>query len=186
MALEQLLASWGLPALLLGSIAEGDGVAFLGGVLAHRQIFPFEAAALTVAAGAVAIDQTMFHLGRYGAGLGFVRRLLARPAARGLLGRIGRRPVAACLAFRFIYGLKTLGALTIGAAGVSVLSFTTLDLVACLVWAHLLTALGFGAGRLIEVAFGHLPLHHHLLIALAVLVALAGALMLMRRQSRTR
>ncbi|MBS0564766.1 MAG: DedA family protein [Proteobacteria bacterium] len=184
MTLEHLLETWGLPALFCGSIVEGDGVALLGGVLAHRGIFPFEAAALVLAAGAFAVDQSMYFLGRHGARLGFVRRLVARPATRGLLDRIGRRPVAFCLVFRFLYGLKTLGALAIGAAGVPALTFLALDVVVCLAWAHLLAAIGFGAGHAIEATFGRLPLHRHLTVALGALLLFGGMFLMIRRRCR--
>lgn len=172
MAFEQILAEWGLPAVFAGTVLEGDGVAFMGGVLAHRGLFPFEAAALASTAGGFAIDQIMFHIGRHLARFPRARRALGRPAARRITDWVRTHPDRICLSFRFLYGMKTLGALTIGAASVPPLRFAVLDLIGCLIWAHAVTALGFGAGQAIERIFGRLEIHRHLGVALAVAVVL--------------
>jgi membrane protein DedA with SNARE-associated domain len=170
MALETLLATWGLPAIFAGTIVEGEAVAFIGGVLAHRGLFPYEAAALAATGGAFAVDQAMFHIGRHSARIPFARRLLARPLADRALARLGQRPLMSCLGVRFIYGMKTLGALALGASGIAPLTYLVLDLISAAVWAHAVTALGFGASHGIEAMLGKLSLHRHLAIA-AVLVA---------------
>ncbi len=128
MTLENVLSDWGLPGLFLGAMAEGEGVAIFGGVLAHRHIVSFEGAALVVAAGAFAIDQLIFRLGRHAGRFVTVRRALSRSEAQRLLARIVARPVLFCLGFRFVYGMKTLGALAIGSAGVPALRFALLDI----------------------------------------------------------
>ncbi len=181
MALEQLLTDWGLPAVLVGCILEGEGAAFMGGVLAHRHIFPFEAAALAATAGAFVIDQAVFHIGRHASRFAFARRTLAKPSARKVLDRLMQNPMLSCLGLRFLYGLKTIGALALGAAGVPPLTFAALDLISTAVWAHLVTALGFGAGQAIEAAFGKLALHHHFGIALAIVVVIVGCAEAIRR-----
>lgn len=171
MALEQILADWGLPAILVGCMVEGDGSAFLGGVLAHRRLLPYEAAALAASAGAFLVDQSVFALGRRASGLRVVGRLLARPAVQAGLAKVARRPVLFCLGFRFVYGMKTLGALALGASSVPALRFMALDLVAAVVWGHLLTGFGYGAGEAIVRLFGSLALHRHLALAIALALA---------------
>lgn len=184
MALEQILATWGLPAIFAGALAEGEGAVFLGGVLAHRGLFPYESAALAAAAGAFIIDQAMFHIGRRSSRFGFARRALDAPRATALLGRLSRRPLLSCLGFRFVYGLKTLGALALGASGVAPATFLALDLVAALVWGHAITALGYLTGQGIARAFGRLALHHHLGIALLAFLAATALVVALRRLRR--
>lgn len=184
MALEQFLTHWGLPAIFFGTIVEGEGVSFLGGVLAHRRLFPFEAAALAAAAGAWVADQAIFHAGRHAARIGPARRILAHPRAEGALSRLRRRPSLYAFLLRFLYGFRTIGALSLGAAGLPPLRFALIDLAAVLIWAHAMTAFGYGAGRAIEQAFGRLALHHHLGVAVLVAltaIGLASWLILRRR-----
>ena len=40
MTMESLIAAWGLPALTVGTLFEGDAVAFVGGLMAHRGLVP--------------------------------------------------------------------------------------------------------------------------------------------------
>ncbi len=77
MSLESMISAAGLPGLILGTMAEGETVAFLGGVLSHRGFFPLWQAALAVTLDAILIDNIFFLVGRK-AGQGAVaRRLLA-------------------------------------------------------------------------------------------------------------
>lgn len=181
MALEQVLADWGLPAIAAGSFLEGEGAAFMGGVLAHRGFFPFEAAALAAALGALCVDQAVFHIGRHLTRFPRARGVLERPRTRKVAGWVRAHPDLLCLSFRFLYGLKTVGALTLGAAAIPPVRFFALDLVGCLVWAHAVTALGFGAGHAVERVFGRIETHHHLVIALVLAALLLGAAELLRR-----
>ncbi|MCB2114805.1 MAG: VTT domain-containing protein [Rhodobacteraceae bacterium] len=183
MSLEQLLSDWGLPAILAGTILEGDAVAFLGGVLAHRRLVPFEAAALAATAGAFIVDQVVFQIGRHVARFPRARRVLEARAARRILGWIDRRPGLMCAGFRFLYGMKTIGALAIGASSVTLARFALFDLLGCAVWAHVLTALGYGAGQAIERLFGRLAVHHHLGLALGLGLAALAALALWQHRS---
>lgn len=170
MSLETLMAAWGLPAIFAGTIVEGEGVAFLGGALAHRGLFSYKSAALAATAGALAVDQTMFHIGRHSTRFAFAARMLSRPVASDLLARLGKRPILACLGIRFVYGIKTLGALALGASGIAPATYFVLDLISAAIWAHVVTALGYGAGHAIETMFGKLSLHRHLAIAVGVVV----------------
>ncbi|HQU68427.1 MAG TPA: VTT domain-containing protein [Albidovulum sp.] len=181
MSLETLMSAWGLPAVFAGTIVEGEGVAFLGGALAHRGMFSYEAAALAATAGAFVVDQAMFHIGRHSARFAFARRMLARPVAKDLLARLGQRPLLSCLGMRFVFGMKTLGALALGASGIAPATYLALDLISAAVWAHAVTALGFGAGQTIETMFGRLSLHSHLAIAVVVVVLAMGLAELARR-----
>jgi len=176
MSLEQFVTDWGLPALALGSVAEGDAVAFLGGVLAHRGHFRFEAAALAVAGGGFVADQICFHLGRHARRIAWVQRMIDRPATQSVLAKAHVRPNLYALSMRFLYGLRTVGAAGLGAAGLSPLRYAVLDALSCLAWAHVVVGLGFGAGQAIERAIGHTELLEHLLAALAITLVAGVAL----------
>ncbi|WP_322865404.1 DedA family protein [Aquicoccus sp. G2-2] len=176
MQLETLIQQFGLPGLTLGGAFEGDGIAFLGGVLAHRGLFGFEAAVWAVWLGAVIVDNAFFLIGRYARERAFVQRQVTKRAVRVLHGWIERHPALSVLGFRYLYGLKTAGALLFGMSRLSWVRFAILDLIAVLLWAHVLVGLGFVAGHTIEALFGQLRLHEHLGVALVVL--LVGAVLL--------
>lgn len=176
MRLESLVQNLGLPGIVVGTVAEGDTVAFLGGVLAHRGLLPFIGVVLAAALGAVLIDNAMFLVGRHAGHRAFVQKQLSRGPVSALRARIERHPVTTILGFRFIYGMKTVGAILIGMTPVCWLRFALLDLFAALLWATVFCGLGFGVGGTIRSVFGHVELHLHL--GLAAAIFLSGVLVI--------
>ena len=83
-----------------------------------------------------------------------------------------RYPTGFIFAFRFIYGVRTISPVAIGMSGVSAMKFVSINAVAALVWGSLFTGIGYLFGQGIEQTFGHLPLHHHVLIAAGVIIVL--------------
>lgn len=160
--MEQALADWGLPALFALSLLEGDAVAFLGGALAHRGVFPFLAVSSIVALAAFLADEALYFAGRGLGRSGPVRRLREGPSGAAVAARVASNPVAYVFGFRFLYGMRMVSAASLGASGVPARIFVPVNLAACLVWAHLATALGWLLGAGIERLLGELPLGHHL------------------------
>lgn len=181
MILENLIQTWGLPALFAGGVFEGDTVAMLGGALAHRGHLGFWAAAGTVGAGAALADQLWFHLARAHRERAFIRRIAARPAAMRVMALVARRPVLAIVGFRFVWGMRTIGPVALGVSEVPGGLYVALNLMSVAVWAVLMTGLGYGAGRAVEQLFGRLPLAHHLGLAGLAILALVAAFALLRR-----
>lgn len=185
MTMEALIAAWGLPALTLGSLFEGDAVAFVGGVLAHRGLVTAAGAWAAVTVGAMGVDNVLFHLGRHGARLAPMARLLANPVARRVTAAAGAHPVKIILGFRFVWGTRTFTPPVLGAAGVNPLLFLLLDALSVSLWAALYVALGFGLGLTAERLWGELSWGEHLALAVAGGLALvAGAYALWQRRSR--
>jgi membrane protein DedA with SNARE-associated domain len=189
MSIEQLVAQYGLIALFVGAGAEGETVVVTGGVLAHRGLVPLWGAAAAAAAGSFVADQIFFALGRRYRDHPRVRRIMARPAFARALGTLERHPVGFILAFRFLWGLRTVSPVAIGTSRVPAARFVTLNAVAAVAWGALFTGLGYGFGEGIETLVGrfrpHLPI---LLSAAAAIAALAliVRLILIRRQGRGR
>ncbi|SOC13011.1 DedA family protein [Rhodobacter maris] len=187
MSLETLISTLGLPGIFLGTMAEGEAVAFFGGVLAHRHFFPIEMVTAVVTAGSITVDNLGFAIGRRAGQRAFVRRELKRGPVRALHGLLERHPLPALLGFRFVYGLKLAGAVLIGTSPVPWRRFALLDALACVIWAHLFCWMGFAAGGAITRIFGQMRLPHHLGLALAgFLLAALGLHLLRQHRKRTR
>ncbi len=187
MSLETIIQNFGLPGVVVGTVIEGDAIAFLGGVIAHRGILSFPGVVLAAALGAALIDLVLFLVGRHAGQRPFVQRQLTRGPVLALRDRLERYPVPAILGFRFIYGMKSAGAILIGTTRIGWLRFVLLDAVGVLLWALVLVGLGYGAGTAIAAAFGRLKLHLHLAIAVAMFLVAVAALgqVLHRRRKQT-
>lgn len=175
--LEKLIGDYGVFAVFLGAGIEGETAAFLGGIAAHRHLIAYWQVALAASLGSFTADQIFFLLGRHAAKWSYVKRLLDSAPIAGATRLLEARPTSFILAFRFIYGIRTISPVAIGVSSVPGWKFVSLNAIAASAWGIMITGAGFLAGQAIEAMLGRLRLHVHLLIALvagALLVALGA------------
>ena len=154
MTLEELVTRWGYPAIVLGTFFEGETVVLLGGAMAHRGLLTLPGVVLAAFAGSVAGDQLWFLAGKRW-GLAAVER---RPRWRVRVARMQRwladYGTTFVVGFRFIYGIRTVSPLLLGASGYSQRRFAWLNAVGAAVWAASFAALGWGVGEGLRRTFG--------------------------------
>lgn len=175
-SLEHLISQYGVLAVFLGAAFEGETAVFLGGIFAHRHFMSFFEAATAAALGSFAGDQAWFFAGRYANRLSIVQRFLKTEAAQKVNHLLEAHPTGFILAFRFIYGMRTVSPIAIGLTSVPAWRFVILNFIAAVVWGFLITAIGYLFGNAVEAMFGRLRLHVHLIIAIAAIVIMVGAL----------
>jgi membrane protein DedA with SNARE-associated domain len=168
LSLEHLISQYGVLAVFLGAAFEGETAVFLGGIFAHRHFMSFWEAATAATLGSFAADQAWFFAGRYANRLKLVQRLLKTEAAQKVNHLLEAHPTGFILAFRFIYGMRTVSPIAIGLTSVPAGRFVFLNFIAAVIWGVLITAIGYLFGNAVEALFGRLRLHLHLLIALVV------------------
>ncbi len=176
MAFEQFVTDYGIAAVLIGSGVEGETVAFLGGVLAHKGVFPYWQAALAAAVGSFLADQILFYLGRYASGVKAVKRLTAKPAMTRVTSWLEKHPNAFIFCFRFIYGIRTISPVAIGLSSISPLRFFAINLVSAATWGTVITAVGYGLGQAVETLIGRLGLGHHMAVAIIPALVIIAAI----------
>jgi lysylphosphatidylglycerol synthetase-like protein (DUF2156 family) len=144
--MESLLLKYGYALLFLGVALEGEGVLLAAAVLASRGFFRLPVV-IAVAVGANTFaDQFYFQLARLRGRAWLERRFGPHPRYRQLIGLVGRRGGLLLVASRFAYGLRIAIPVACGALGMGIVAFTLLDLLAGLLWALPMAALGYFAG----------------------------------------
>ncbi|RWP59629.1 DedA family protein [Mesorhizobium sp.] len=173
-AIHNLIEQYGLIAVFLGCVAEGESAALLGGFFAHQHVFVLWQAFLAAAVGAFAGDSFFFILGRSFADHPFVVKLKGRPGFSHAYRLVSTHPDTFVLSNRFIYGLRLVGGIAAGLSGIGVTRFVILNAISSMVWAGMFTTIGYvfglGAERIVGQA---LVRHERLLIALAIGLAAA-------------
>ncbi|WEJ99185.1 MAG: VTT domain-containing protein [Candidatus Sphingomonas phytovorans] len=154
MAIEALIARYGLAAIFLGAGIEGETCVLAGGVLAHRHLLPLWGVWLAAAAGSFVADQLFFAGGRYFRDHPRVRAMAAKPGFAKALVTLERHPVLFVMGFRFLYGLRTVSPIAIGTSHIHTRTFLSLNALAAAIWAALFTGIGYGFGGGIERLFG--------------------------------
>ncbi len=177
MAIETLIARYGLAAIFLGAGIEGETSVIAGGVLAHRHYLPLWGVVVAAALGSCVADQLFFAAGRYFRDNRRVRAMTAKPAFARALVTLERHPVLFVTGFRFLYGLRTVSPVAIGTSQVPAQTFMLLNALSAAVWAILFTGIGYGFGDGIERLFGGFLSADHLLplAAVAILFLIAVA-----------
>lgn len=187
--INQLIAQYGLLAVFLGCLGEGETAAVLGGFFAHQQVFPLWQTALAAWGGAVLGDTGLFLVGRRFARHPWVQRLRARPGFEQADRLVRRHPDLFVLANRYVYGMRLAGGVAAGLAEIAPARFLLLNMLSALVWALLFSSLGYLFGLGAEHLLGRaLHTHQRLWLALLVLLAAAGLALLahLRRKRRRR
>lgn len=173
--MEHLIAEWGYLAIVIGTFFEGETVVAVGAALAHRGWLDVRRVALASFVGSVAGDQLWYWVGRR---LG-PRALASRPGwaerARRVERRIGRFGDAFVVGLRFLYGLRTISPVVLGASGYPPLRFAILDGIGAAAWAVAISAAGWALGSGLTAILGRAARLEEL-AALGAVLALAGAI----------
>ena len=133
-AIHHLIEQYGLIAVFLGCVAEGESAAILGGFFAHQHVFILWQAFLAAALGAFVGDTFFFTLGRSFADHPSVLRLKARPGFSHAYRLVSSHPNIFVLSNRYIYGMRLVGGIAAGFANITVTRFVTLNAISSTRW----------------------------------------------------
>jgi len=150
MSLEQLVATYGYAAILIGTFFEGETILVVGGFLAHRGYLELPWVIGSAFAGTLCGDQLYFYLGRSKGMELLERRPRWQAKSEQVLGLLRRHQVPLILGFRFLYGIRTITPFLIGARGVAPLRYAALNAAGSAVWAVAIGIAGYLLGQALE------------------------------------
>ena len=175
--IHRLIEHYGLIAVFLGCVAEGESAAILGGFFAHQNVFALWHVFLAAFAGAFAGDTMFFILGRSFADHPYVVRFRRRPGFRRAYRLLRTHPNIFVLSNRYIYGLRLVGGVAAGLSNIAAPRFVILNAISSAVWAVLFGTLGYAFGLGAEHIVGQTLARHERLVTAraigAVVIAVA-------------
>jgi membrane protein DedA with SNARE-associated domain len=151
MSLELLLARYGYPALVAGTAMEGETILVIAGFLAHRGYLALPYVILAAFLGTFAGDQFYFHLGQKSGAALLERRPKWQAKACRARALFERHRIPIVLGFRFLYGLRIVTPFVIGMSGFSAKLFVVLNAISAIIWAIVISCLGYGFGGFLSV-----------------------------------
>lgn len=154
--LNALIAVYGYWVILLGCLLEGETVLILSGMAAHQGSLQLLHVIGWATLGGVLGDQLLFWTGRY-----YGERLLPKlkhhqSAIERVEGLIHRYPTTSVFAVRFLYGMRLVGPMVIGASGLAPLRFALINVLGAAIWASLFVSAGYWAGEALQHILGDL------------------------------
>jgi membrane protein DedA with SNARE-associated domain len=175
-AIHDLIERFGLIAVLLGCIAEGESAAILGGFFAHQGVLEARHVLLAAFVGSFMGDAIYFLAGRYFSDISLVRNLRRKPAFAYACAMAQAHAVPYVLLIRFVYGFRLIGGVVAGLSNIGLLKFLILNALAALIWAGLFTGAGYVFGPGAEQIIGaELAKHERLLFGFGLGMLVAGA-----------
>ncbi|MGH8415989.1 MAG: DedA family protein [Pseudomonas sp.] len=183
--INYLLVNYGYWAVFIGCLLEGETILILGGLAAHQTTLRLIDVIAVATLGGMVGDQILFWTGRY-----FGPRILPRlhrqqATIDRVSGLIDRYPTASIFSVRFLYGMRLVGPLVIGASRLSPIRFSLVNLLGAVVWATLFVMGGYWAGEALENLLGNLK-PYRLPIFIGVLVIAVGVAFYRHRRAKVR
>ena len=173
-AIHHLIEQYGLLAVFLGCVAEGESAAILGGFFAHQHVFVLWHAIVAAALGAFFGDTLFFLLGRSFADNRYVDAFRRRPGFSRAYRLLNTHPDIFVLSNRYIYGMRLVGGIAAGLSTIPTWRFVILNAFSSVVWAVLFSTIGYVFGLGAERFIGEALLRHErLLVGLGIGLAVA-------------
>jgi membrane protein DedA with SNARE-associated domain len=184
---HHFVENYGLFAVFIVCLAEGESAATLAGFFTHQHVFNLPLAVLTVFTGAFLGDVLVYCLGRYAASLPWMQRQFQKPGFDKAMDFVRAHPIKSVLLNRFIYGLRFLGGVAVGMARIPFGLFLALNAISAAVWTGIFFSLGYFLGAGAESALGgEIMKHERLLIGVAIGLAIAYAALVYSRRWRSK
>ena len=185
MTLESLVDAYGYLAVLVGTFLEGETILVLGGFAAARGYLGLPWVILAAFIGSLCGDQLFFFLGRWHGKAILSKRPTWKNRVNKAQKMLERFRTPLILAFRFLYGLRTVAPFVIGMSSVPTAKFIFLNAVGALVWAITVGTGGYLFGSALEILIGNIK-HYEIQIlgAIAAIGVLIWGIYFYRRRKR--
>ncbi|MEQ7874167.1 DedA family protein [Sphingomonas sp. ASV193] len=144
--LHHLIHQYGHLGVFLVAFVEGEFGPLVGGALAKLGKLNPVLVVLLSWAGAFLSTTMLFFLGRWRRESKIVHKVTDKRAFALALKWIDRHPRLFCFGYRFVYGMRIVGPITISLSHVPWRVFVLLNLLNGIVWAVILTAFGWFVG----------------------------------------
>ncbi len=176
MSLAKLLADYGYLAVFVGSLLEGETILVMAGFAAHQGHLSLPVTLTIAFVGGTLGDQVFFWLGRTWGTTLLQRIPRAEPRAQRVAELLRRGDALLIVGIRFMYGLRIIGPIAIGAAGVAPGRFARYNVLGAAIWAPLIGGMGYLFGDALQLLLGNVARYEEVTLLLIIAVAMLFAL----------
>lgn len=172
MSIEDILTTYGYPALFIGTLFEGETPLIIASFLAHRGYLKLSWVIVVAFSGTLIADQFFFYLGqRKGAAL--LKRKVKWQANVDRVNRLlAKHQTISVLGFRFVYGLRTLTPFMIGMSGFDRKRFFLLNALGGIIWTVSFAYAGYSIGQVIEILLDDIKRFEHWVVGGIIAVSI--------------
>lgn len=174
---------WGYIAVFLGAIVEGETVILTASALAALDYLNIYKIMIITFCTTVVVDQILFQVGRrYGPAF-FERYPKLKPRVNKAFHLLHRFDKWFILSFRFIYGIRVISPIVIGAARIEQKRFIPLNIISGLIWTVISCYSGYMMGDFLESVLKNLETaKNYFMIAVGIAAIIAVAYYFWKRR----
>jgi membrane protein DedA with SNARE-associated domain len=169
------MAIYGYFILFLWALLEGETALLLAGFAVQQGKLNLWLTLGVATIGAFIGDQFWFHVARRHGKAWLLRRPRIMERALTAQRLLERHATLFILSFRFIYGMRNLGAMVIGISDIGVRRFVTLNFIAALIWAVAVIMAGYLFGGAAVAMLENVNSVARMVAAIVVVIAIAVA-----------
>ncbi|MBL7864126.1 MAG: DedA family protein [Cyclobacteriaceae bacterium] len=149
--MEEFLNEYGYFALALGTFLEGETAILVASALVYSGVFDAIPTVGFAFFGSFVSDWIYFFIGRINGTLFIDRRPTLKQKLEPVRAFFEAHRIQILFSYRFLYGFRTILPILIGIAGIRPLHFLGYSVAAGLLWASLVSTVGYFAGALFEL-----------------------------------
>ena len=173
MSLEYLVSHFGYAAIAIGTFLEGETILIIGGFSAHRGYLNLQWVIVFAFLGTFCSDQMFYYLGRVKGRSWLETKPQWKPNIGKVLLMLNRHQIIFVIGFRFLYGLRTISPFVIGTSGIPPIRFFFLNFIGALLWASIISSLGYLFGQAIEAVIGDIKKYELWLFTFLMLLGIS-------------
>ncbi len=182
--METFITAYGYPALAIGTLLEGGMVGMVAGSLANSGYMQLPWVICVIFCCAFGADQFFFQVGKRSGEKFLAKRPKLQPQVERVRHFLVRFHIIAVLGFRFVYGMRTITPIVIGASGFDTRRFVLLNLCSTLLWATVVGCFGYFFSHFLETFLS--DARHHIVAILCVGLVFSGGIWFWRRWMKRR
>ncbi|USO02524.1 MAG: DedA family protein [Alphaproteobacteria bacterium] len=148
-AFQNFLTNYGYLAVFLAAMIEGESIVLTASIFASQGKLQIYQVAVAAFMGTLIADQALYFIGRIFGPRVYTRFPTLKKRSRRITELLEKYTTTFIMSFRFVYGIRILSPLVIGAANIPPRKFMILNFISAIVWAVISCAAGYFLGELI-------------------------------------
>ena len=172
MSIEAFVTAYGYPAVLVGTILEGETTLIMAGFLAHRGYLSLPVVLAVAFFGTFTGDQIFYQMGRCKGMAMLDKHPHWCQRTDRVFHLLHRHQIKLILGFRFLYGLRSVTPFVIGASGIPMWRYLSLSVVGGVIWTAVVGSLGYLLGNTLAALLREVRHYEGWILALIALTGL--------------